>query len=39
VGFDFDAGWSTAQANVARDADWMETAAEVAFIVGVGIAT
>ena len=39
VGFDFDAGWSTAQANVARDADWLETAAEVAFIVGVGIVT
>jgi hypothetical protein len=39
VGFDFDAGWSTAQANVARDADGLETVAEVAFIVGVGIVT
>jgi hypothetical protein len=39
VGSDFDAGWSNAQANVARDADGLETVAEVAFIVGVGIAT
>lgn len=35
----FDAVWSELQANLARDGDWLETAAEVAAIVGVGIAS
>ena len=34
-----DAGWSESQANLARDGDWLETAAEVAAIVGVRIAS
>ncbi len=39
MGFDFDAGWSTAQTNVAHDDSPFEIAAQAGIIIGVGIAT
>ena len=36
LGFNFDAGWSKSQANLARDADWVEAAVVGVRIVSLG---